>query len=148
MGSGETTPTIVVWQEDNKFIVNHIYGVDRMYNYTNEFATFEKALDWIKFIIKEDFPTEFKYPKNYYGGIDIGYVVFCSDRDSASDQVGLVVRDKENLKKLLIDLRDSKISPADIFSEKFQKENESRYSVSEVLEKALREIQQSRDWDM
>ena len=146
MGSGETTPTIVVWQEDNKFIVNRIYGIDRMYDYTDEFDTFEKALDWIKLSLKEDFPTEFRYPKNYYGGIDIGYIVFC-DKDMVGDEVGLVVKDENNFRELLNDLKNSKISPSDLFSVKFQEENEKRYSVSEILEKALLE-EKSRDWDM
>ena len=124
MGYGETTPQIVVWPENGKFCVNRSYGVDHMYNYLDEFDTPEEALAFVKSSIKDEFPTEFKYPKNYYGGIDIGYVVFCSDRDSASDQVGLVVRDETNFRKLLSDLRDSKISLVDIFSEKFQEENE------------------------
>lgn len=146
MGSGETTPEIVVWPENNKCYVNRSYGVDRMYDYLDEFNTFEEALDFIKSIIQEDFPTEFKYPKNYYGGINIGSIVFCSDRDSASDHVGLVVRDETNFRKLLSDLREAKISPNDIFSEKFQEENESRYSRSGILERAIKEAETS-DWD-
>ena len=146
MGSGETTPEIVVWPENDKYCVNRSYGVDRMYDYLDEFSTFKEALDFIKSIIKEDFPTEFKYPKNYYGGINIGSIVFCSDKDSASDHVGLVVRDETNFRKLLSDLREAKISPNDIFSEKFQEENESRYSRSGILERAIKEAETS-DWD-